>query len=210
MEHECTGVILAGGRNSRFPGIKKTFHEINGKKIMDIIYEILSSIFDEIIIVTNEPHEFTEWDALIVSDIDQSRCSLAGIHAGLYYSSKKHIFVSACDTPFLNRELIVYILSQINPKFDVIIPETEGGFEALCAVYSRDSLPAIEKNLQNRVYMVKKFFKKNRVKVISRKKIKKFDPDMNSFFNINTPEDLEKAKMMKAKKCFKYVGKKEN
>ena len=196
MEHECTGVILAGGRNSRLPGIKKTFHEIGGKKIMDIIYEIFSSVFDEIIIVTNEPHEFAEWDGLIVSDIYPSRCSLAGIHAGLYYSSKKHIFVSACDTPFLKKELIVYILSLINPEFDVIIPETEAGLETLCAVYSRASLPIIEKNLKNRIYMVKKFFKKNRVKTISPKNIKQFDPEMSSFFNINTPEDLEKAKIM--------------
>ncbi len=196
MKHECTGVILAGGRNMRLPGIKKTFHEIKGKKIMDIIYEIFSSIFDEIIIVTNEPQEFAGWNALIVSDIDPSRCSLAGIHAGLYYSSTKHIFVSACDTPFLKKELVLYILSQINSKFDVIIPETEAGFEALCAVYSRGSLSAIERNLKNRIYMVKRFFKKNRVKMISSKNIEKFDPQMKSFFNINTPEDLEKAKLM--------------
>ncbi len=196
MKYECTGVILAGGRNSRLPGIKKTFREINGIKIMDIIYEIFSLIFDEIIIVTNEPHEFAGWDGLIVRDIDQSRCSLAGIHAGLYYSSKKHIFVSACDTPFLSKELLHYILSCINSRFDVIIPETEAGLETLCAVYSRNSLPRIERNLKNRIYMVKKFFKKNRVKIISVKNIKKFDPEMNSFFNINTPEDLEKAKLM--------------
>lgn len=196
MKHECTGVILAGGRNKRFPGIKKTFREINGKKIMDIIYDIFSSIFEEIIIVTNEPHEFAGWDGLIVSDIDPSRCSLAGIHAGLYYSSKKHIFVSACDTPFLKKELISYILSQITPKFDVVIPQTKSGLEALCAVYSQNSLPIIEKNLQAGIYMVKKFFRKNRVKKISEDTIKRFDPEMNSFFNINTYEDLERAKMM--------------
>ena len=163
---------------------------------MDIIYDIFSSIFEDIIIVTNEPHEFAEWDGLIVSDIDPSRCSLAGIHAGLYYSSKKHIFVSACDTPFLKKELISYILSQITPKFDVVIPKTEAGLETLCAVYSKNSLSIIEKNLQNRIYMVKKFFKKNRVKKISEGNIKRFDPEMTSFFNINTSEDLERAKMI--------------
>ncbi len=196
MEYECTGVILAGGKNSRLPGIKKSFHKINGKMIMDIIYEIFSSIFDEIIIVANEPHEFAGWNGLIVSDIYPSRCSLAGIHAGLCYSSKEHIFVSACDTPFLKKDLLLYILSQINSGFDVIIPETDDGLETLCAVYSKASLSAIERNLQNNIYMVKKFFKKNRVKKIPVNRIRKFDPEMSSFFNINTPDDLEKAKNM--------------
>ena len=49
-------------------------------------------------------------------------------------------------------------------EFDVVIPETNDGLEPLCAVYSNKCIPRIEKNLNNKIFMIKKFFKKNRVK----------------------------------------------
>ncbi len=193
---DCTGVILSGGKNSRLPGKKKTFYAIDGMMIMDRIIRIFNGLFDEIIIVANDPGEFIHWDELIVSDIDQSRCSLAGLHAGLYYSSNSHIFVSACDTPFLNRELILYMLEQRKSNVDVVIPETVGGVEALSSVYSKKCLPQIENNLFQKCYMIKRFFDKKRVKTIPKNIVHTFDPDERSFFNINTPEDLARAKEM--------------
>ena len=55
MKYNCTGVILAGGSNTRMPGIQKSFHKIKGKKIMDFIHQLFSCIFNEVIIVTNIP-----------------------------------------------------------------------------------------------------------------------------------------------------------
>ena len=198
MKYNCTGVILAGGSNTRMPGIQKSFHKIKGKKIMDFIHQLFSCIFNEVIIVTNNPLDFAAWDAMIVTDIYPFRCSLAGIHAGLFYSSNNKIFVSACDTPFLKKELIEYILSQKKKEFDVVIPETNDGLEPLCAVYSNKCIPRIEKNLNNKIFMIKKFFKKNRVKKIPVNQIQKIDPNMKSFFNINTYKDLQKARIMMA------------
>ena len=196
MKHGCTGVILAGGKNNRLPGEKKGFRKIGGKIIMDRIYHELSSVVDETIIVTNEPAVFSKWEGLIVSDIFPSRCALAGIHAGLYYAAYDKVFITACDTPFIRRDVIEYILSFADSQHDVIIPETEGGLEALSAVYSKACLPLIEKNLKAGLYMIKKFYSKNKVKKVSLKKLKKIDPLMESFFNINTPEDLKKADIM--------------
>lgn len=197
MEYDCTGVILAGGSNSRMPGIKKAFHEIRGTMIMDSIHEIFASVFNEVIIVTNDPCEFAGWDAMVVRDINPSRCSLAGIHAGLFYSSKKHVFISACDTPFLKKELTEHILSKTGPGADVVIPETDDGLEPLCAAYSKNCLPLIQNNLDKKIFMIKKFFKKNRVKTIPVNEIKKIDPEMKSFFNVNIPQDLIKARDLK-------------
>ncbi|MFH1156024.1 MAG: molybdenum cofactor guanylyltransferase [Pseudomonadota bacterium] len=196
MNQNCTGVILAGGRNIRLPGIKKTFHEIQGRRVMDCIYGMFTSLFDRVIVVANDPGDFVEWDALIVSDIDPSRCSMAGLHAGLFYADTPWCFVSACDTPFLKEDLARHILSCIRPGIDVVIPETEGGLEPLFAAYSRECLPLIEKNLEAGIYMIKRFFRKNRVDTIPLDVVRRIDPGMTSFFNINTPEDLETARQM--------------
>ncbi len=196
MKDKSTGVILAGGRNSRLPGEKKALRKIGGKMIMDRIHQELGSVVDEIIIVTNEPEEFSQWDALIVSDIYPSRCALAGVHAGIYYATYDKIFITACDTPFIKSDIVEYILSFADHQHDVIIPEGEGGLEALLAVYSKACLPLIEKNLNANIFMIKKFYAKNKVKAVPLENLKKIDPLMESFFNINTPADIEKANIM--------------
>ncbi|MDY0220443.1 MAG: molybdenum cofactor guanylyltransferase [Desulfobacterium sp.] len=200
MNYDCTGVILAGGQNTRLPGIKKTFREIRGRMIMEVIHSLFTDLFDRVIIVTNDPAAFGDWDGTIVSDIYPSRCPLAGIHAGLLYASTPWVFVSACDTPFLESRLAEYILSQAAPGIDVVIPETDAGLEPLCAMYSKHCLPLIEKNLEDNIFKINRFFKEHRVRKITMEKIKAVDPGIDSFFNINTPEDLERARAIAATK----------
>jgi molybdopterin-guanine dinucleotide biosynthesis protein A len=196
MKDGCTGVILAGGRNSRLPGKKKGFRKINGEMIIEKILRELRSAVDEIIIVTNDLCDFVKWDAMIVSDIDQSRCALSGVHAGIYYASYDKVFITACDTPFITKDIIKYIISCKDDYHDVVIPEAEGGLETLLALYSKPCLPMVEKNLKAGLYMIKKFYSKKKVKKIPIDSIKKIDPEMKSFFNVNTPYDLEIANDM--------------
>lgn len=200
MKFDCTGVILAGGKNSRLPGKKKTFRKIGNSTILDNIYNVFSNIFKEIIIVVNEPEEFADWDMTIVTDIIPSKCALAGLHAGLFYANYPYIYATACDTPFVNQSIIEYIVGQIEPGYDVMIPRTDDGLEALNAVYSKTCLPLIENNLEKNIFMIKKFYRRNKVKEIKVDQLKAIDPEMRFIFNINTPKDLEVAKILANKK----------
>jgi len=142
----CSGVILAGGLNSRFSGRNKAMLEIGGRRILDRIYAVFAEIFEEIVLVTNDPLQYFEWDMTITSDIFSIRSSLTGIHAGLFCISNPYTYVAACDAPFLKKELIQSLIEQITPKTDVILPETSAGLEPLCAVYSKQCLKPIERN----------------------------------------------------------------
>jgi molybdopterin-guanine dinucleotide biosynthesis protein A len=84
-------------------------------RIIDRLVEVFSTLFDEIIIVTNQPLDFLEWNALIVTDIFPARSSLTGIHTGLFYAGHPFAFFSACDTPFLKRAVVETVLKQIGP-----------------------------------------------------------------------------------------------
>ena len=196
MKFDCTGVILAGGKNSRLPGGKKAFRKIGDEMILETIYELFSNLFKEIIIVVNEPREFAGWDMTVVTDIIPSKCALAGLHAGLFYASYPYAYVTACDTPFVKPSVVEYIVGMIEPGYEVIIPQTDDGFEPLSAVYSKDCIPLIENTLKKNIFMIKKFFRKNKVKEIPVDKLKMLDPQMQFIFNVNTPEDLEKAKRL--------------
>lgn len=196
MKYHCTGVILAGGMSTRFSGKAKALIRLGQKRILDYIYDTFSDLFDEIILVANEPLEYLRWDALIAPDIFPYRSSLTGIHTGLFYASQPYAFFTACDTPFLKKEVIQTILNNIDSQAEAIIPQLSVGLEPLCAAYARSSLPRIEHHLERQLFKIQWVFKKHRIKKISESLLIEKDPDLISFFNINTPIDLEKAKTL--------------
>jgi len=193
MKYPCTGVILAGGLNTRFSGKEKALLEIAGTRILDRIFKTFKTLFNEIILVTNDPLKYLDWDAHIVTDIFPKRSALTGIHTGLYYSTYSHVFVSASDTPFLKKELIDTIVGEITPAVEIIIPETSAGLEPLCAVYSKKRIPLIENMLSRNIFKIQMIFKDARIVKIPETRLRESDPNLVSFININTPQDLEKA-----------------
>ncbi len=193
MKNSCTGVILAGGLNSRFSGTNKAFLEIGGKKILAHIYELFTSLFEDVILVTNDPLLYLEWDLKIVTDLFPDRSSLNGIYSGLFHMSTPYAFFTACDAPFLKRQIIETIVDRIGKDADVVIPETIEGLEPLCAVYSHQCLKPAEKHLVTKIFQIKRFFKSVRVKKLDESILRDNDPELLSFININTPADLAMA-----------------
>ena len=194
----CTGVILAGGENRRFSGKNKALVQVAGKRILDHIYGVFSDLFEEIILVTNNPIQYFEWDLNIVTDLFPVRSSMTGIHAGLFYAKNRYAFVTASDTPFIKKELIETILNNIEPRVDVVVPETPKGLEPLCALYSKECLNPIKQQLEREKFKIDHCFQKVRIKTIPEKMLREKDPDLVSFININTPADLTRAEKIGA------------
>ncbi|MFA5321031.1 MAG: molybdenum cofactor guanylyltransferase [Smithella sp.] len=193
MNANITGIILAGGMNSRM-GVNKAFMEIDGTRLIDKILALYRQIFSEIIIVTNDPLSYTEQtDAIIVTDIYKGKGPLGGIYTGLFYAKNDYAFISACDMPSLNKDFILYMIEQAG-KHDIIVPELPAGFQALHAIYSRRCIPAIKKMIFSDKLKIAGFFKEMRLLKITEEKIKPFDKDGRLFLNINTPEEFEKIK----------------
>jgi molybdenum cofactor guanylyltransferase len=192
----CTGVILSGGLSTRYDGTEKALLQVGGIRLLDRIYDIYTELFEEIILVTNNPQKFLEWDLLIVPDLFPIRSSLTGIHAGLFFMTNPFAFISACDTPFLKKEVVETVIGKIESEIDIVMPETSAGLEPLCAAYSKRCLEPAQQHLEQEKLKVIKAFRKSRIKTISEKVLRKKDPDLQSFFNINTPDDLKCAEEM--------------
>ncbi|MBI5580763.1 MAG: molybdenum cofactor guanylyltransferase [Deltaproteobacteria bacterium] len=196
MKQPCSGVILAGGLSTRYGGENKAFLKVGGVRILDHLFDLFSELFNEIILVTNRPRDFLEWDALIVTDVFPVRSSLTGIHAGLFYASHPFAFFSACDTPFLKKEIVETVLSEIEPGADLVLPRTSAGYEPLCAAYSRRCLKPAEDHLQANKLKIQQALKNCRIKTIPEDRLREKDPGLVSFFNVNTPQDLAQAEQM--------------
>jgi molybdenum cofactor guanylyltransferase len=192
----CTGVILSGGLAIRYNGTEKALLSVGGVRILDRIFHIYTELFEEIILVTNSPEKFLAWDLLIVPDLFPIRSALTGIHAGLFFMSNPFAFISACDTPFIKKEIVETVIGNIEAHIDLVLPETTFGYEPLCAAYSKRCLDPAQQHLEHQKLKVIKAFQKCRVKTISEKVLRAKDPDLQSFFNINTPADMQRAEKM--------------
>lgn len=192
MKVSMTGIILAGGKNTRM-GANKAFLEIDGIRLIDKALNIYRRIFTEIIIVTNDPIPHIAFtDATIVTDIYKGKGPLGGIYTGLFYSQNNYAFATACDMPFLNQDFIEYLAGQ-SGKHDVIVPEHAEGYQPLHAIYSRNCLPSIKRLLLMDKLKVTGFYRDMRVLPIREEQILPFNQDGRLFHNLNTPEDVEKV-----------------
>lgn len=203
MTLPCTGVILAGGQNKRFNGQNKAFLRIGEKRIVDRLLDVFAKRFDQIVLVTNDPTAYMDVDALIVSDHYSVRSSLNGLHAGLFAATHEHAFFAACDTPFVQGALIRRVLESIERKADIIIPSTSAGYEPMFAVYKKTCLPTMKWQLEHGRLKIDGLFRKVRVKTVVENDLREADPELISFFNINTPEDLVQAEALYLKEIKK-------
>ena len=186
-ESSCCAVILSGGLNTRMGGKTKAFLHVGGNTILNRLLAALQSNFKEILLVTRQPELYAAAPVRVVNDLYEMRSSLTGIHAGLVHAPTDFIFVVPCDTPFLQPAVIRLLLDELNPAWDIVVPLLDGHYEPLCAVYSKRCIPAIEAQLNGGDFKILNFFDRMNVKTLSLEQLKAADPDLLSFFNVNTP-----------------------
>lgn len=184
-----TGIILAGGKNSRM-GTDKAFLEIDNERLIDRIVRIFREIFEEVILVTNSPLAYLDQDVEIVTDIFKDKGALGGIYTGLFYASYGHAFVSACDMPFLSKAFIKYMMEHVG-SYDIIVPDPADGLQPLHAIYEKSCLPSIKKVISANELKITGFYRGLKIFRISEDIIKSFDPEGRMFFNVNSREDLK-------------------
>jgi molybdopterin-guanine dinucleotide biosynthesis protein A len=185
---DVTGVILAGGKSSRF-GINKAFSEINGSRLIDIVAGLLTSIFTRTVLITNSPEEYSYLGLPIREDLIRGLGPIGGILTGLEDIRDEAGFFIACDMPFVSEDLIRYIVS-VRGEFDAVVPKIDWKIEPLHALYRKSCLPVIRELIASGAYQTIKAFDRLNVRYLNEAEVKANDPQMRSFFNVNRPEEL--------------------
>lgn len=193
-----TGIILAGGLSRRL-GRDKAVEPIDGQPLVGRVMDALSGIADELVVVVNTPQRGRELplrdSAVVAVDIYPNAGSLGGIFTGLSSASNQWGIVVACDMPFLNLDLLSYLLS-FRESHDAVVPVLDGRPEPTHAAYSKVCLSAIEARLEADDLKIARFFDDVRVKYVSQRRVEEIDPGRRSFFNVNTEEDLARARLL--------------
>ena len=184
------GAVLSGGRNTRFP-YQKGFVKIEGTTIIERNLELLRSVTEEVVISANEPERYFRLGVPIIGDVVEPGGPMAGIYSVLKCTGAGAAIVVACDMPFINRELLIYIVEEM--AGDAAVPVYGGRPEPLLAVYSRGALGAMEEMLLGGKRAMTGLLERIDVRYIDEDEVRKIDPGGRSFININTVEDLEKV-----------------
>jgi len=171
-------------------GENKAFIDVGGVPLFERVYRVFKEIFTEIIVVANDAGLFEGYEARLQKDILLNKGPLGGLYTGLFYSSNYHAFCTACDMPFLNPRLIKYMVEE-RGEYDVIVPKTPDGLHPLHAIYSKKCLSPMKQLLDRDDLRILNFFHRVRVRYIDETEIRKLDPHMRSFINVNTEEEME-------------------
>jgi molybdopterin-guanine dinucleotide biosynthesis protein A len=193
-------IVLAGGKSTRL-GHDKVLEQFGNTSLLEQVISRINPLGQEIIIVTAKERTFIQLASRpkvkVVSDIFPGQGSLGGIYTGLVKSNSFYNLVVAADMPFLNVPLLRNMIIMAD-GYDFILPRVNGLFEPLHAVYSRNCIPPIKKILNQGRKVIIELFKYVKVRYIETDEVDKFDPQHLSFFNINTPEELEMARRLAA------------
>lgn len=177
-----TGIILAGGKSSRI-GQNKALLELSGKKIIEIIYEKISLLFNDVIIISNSPEDYQFMGLNIYGDIFPGFGPLAGIHSGLINSKTERNFIISCDLPLISNQAVEYIKNYNSDK-SVVIYKKSGRLQFLFGIYNKKCLPVLDDLLKSKILKVRDFISKIDVEILDAE----IFPD-EIFFNLNRIED---------------------
>ena len=129
----------------------------------------------------------------VLVDLYPGKGPLGGIYTGLLASPSSHSVVVACDMPFLNIELLRYMI-ELSPDFDAVVPRLEEGkVEPLHAIYSKSCLDNMKIQLEHNQLEINHFLNTVRVRYVERAECQRLDPQLLTFFNINCQSDLDQA-----------------
>lgn len=195
-KHFPRAIVLAGGKSSRF-GTDKAVADIGGITLTAFCVQNLLTVFDKVLVVAKNPLGLglePNCRVQLVKDEYPQYASLVGILSGLKASDRTLNYVVGCDMPAVVPSLITALHDLVRRR-DCAFRQDESGIpQPLGAYYSKRMLPMIEKYANNEEFRLTALSKNTDSIALPFESVKKLDPDLASFRNINTQVDFEQIK----------------
>ena len=196
MDHiNILGTVLAGGKSQRF-GEDKSQVRLEGKLLIDYILSEIKDEFKEILIVSNNKIHFKNSEKIsMIADFEKGQGPLGGVLSAMKWVKQKNkdykwISTFPTDTPFFKSEILQKFFKEIKiEESRLFFIKSNNTRHNIFGLWSIDLLGELEEDLKKGDRKVELWANKIGVKVIDMEFINE-DP----FFNINTKEDLKKAK----------------
>ncbi|MCM1467854.1 MAG: molybdopterin-guanine dinucleotide biosynthesis protein B [Alistipes sp.] len=179
--------ILAGGKSTRM-GQNKALLTINEKRFIDKIADELGS-FSEVLISAAQKGVYEDAGYRVVYDEHKEIGPIEGIYQILRGAKEDYVFICAADMPFVTKDLVSYMAEFISSDYDCYVMMDEEHIHPLCAIYSKNVLEVIEKQISEGCYRLMNILNNVRTKYI-RLEYTCFDKKVVK--NINTRQEYQK------------------
>jgi len=198
-----SAVILAGGSGRRLRE-EKALLNFKGRPLVCWTVERLLGVAEEIVIVARDkaqaavlqeilPEAAVIWDAVL------GLGPVAGLAAGMKCAQGRLAFAVGCDMPFLNLE-VIRLLFDLAEGFEAAVPAGPKGTEPLHAVYEAEKMAlACQKALEIGERRIQSPLRELRCNFVPVERFRSLDPELLTFFNLNTAEELEVAEKIWSK-----------
>lgn len=197
---ERTAIVLAGGYSTRL-GQDKGLLSLKGKPLIKYVTDAIKSLVEEVIIITSSKDQagiyrnIVEKSIRVVPDDRDIHGPLIGASVGFENALGTYSLLLPCDTPFVNKQVVSLLLELCINKTATIPRWPNCHIEPLQAVYhTKSALRAAKVSLiEGKVDLQSMINKLRGVRYISTLVFQQLDPELRTFFNVNTILDLKKA-----------------
>ena len=185
------GFAVAGGRSRRM-GRDKALLPWGSETLLDHALARLRAVCDDVRILTGSAPLYLDRSATVILDHIQNAGPLGGIEAALASPGVAAGLFLAVDIPFVPVELLRELVGLVE-GVDAVVPVAGGGSQPLCAVYRSSCLEAVRACLKAKDYRMTAFWHQVHVREVTEAEIAHFGDPAAMFFNINTPDDYDRA-----------------
>ncbi len=189
-QQDTTLVILCGGRAARLEGRPKGLIEIGGTSIIERQFAALEPLVQATLIITNDPAAYAHLGRDCLCDTVAGLGPIGGLLTALGHIETPQLLLVACDMPFVSPNLAAHLLA-VHPEAAMVICELGGRPEPMLCRVAHRTLDALRSQVRAGHYKMADFFRAVDAQVVPETRIKRLDPSLRSFVNINTPGDVQ-------------------
>ena len=205
--NDITVAILAGGTSKRF-GSEKSLAEFQGKPLISHMFDIAQRISSTILIVVSDEEQeeklkpLVKTGQMVVDPEGEPKCALTGALSAFEHTKTSHTLLMPVDTPLAEPDLLKMLI-RLSPGHGAVVPSWPSGYiEPLHSVYLAEhayalGLEVMEIGLHKMSNLLDRI---QQVLFVSTETLNQFDPELDTFMNINTPQELTAAERKRKQK----------
>jgi len=198
---DITGVVLAGGRATRWDGRDKGLIQVSGRPMISHVLDALTPQVGQVIINANRNlDEYRAFGLPVVTDASRDFLGpLAGIASGLAAARTEWVAITPCDSPLLAADCVGRLVSacEDDARTDIAVAHDGERIQPVFALIRRGLLEDLDAYLESGGRKIDRWYGQQRMQLVD------FSDNLDNFLNINRREDRD---MLEARMKQRTIG----